>query len=190
MNKKIRGLLASVVALVACLTFVSSAAALTISPAGTLNGTAGSTSLSVNGITLTCASSTINGSVSSAGSGSATAIAFNTCRQASLGTFTVTATPPWTVTVTLSGGNVIIRFGSVSATIRSSIGCQFTVSGSQTITVPATSLPITISSLSPNASGSALTVSGSTGCLGLVNNGNAASFIGTYALSAAQTISG
>jgi hypothetical protein len=84
---------------------------------------------------------------------------------------------------------VTTTFSSVNAHIRSAIGCQFDVTGSQAITNSGT-LPLTVSALNATAAGSSLTVSNSSGCLGLVNNGNAATFAGNYVLDTAQTVSG
>ncbi len=186
MKNLVRALLISTLAAFA---WGSSAAALTISPAGSLSGTSGTTSISVNGITLTCGSSTFSGTVSTAGVGSISAMAYNTCRQASLGSFTITPLLPWSMSVTLTGGQVIIRW-SESKNFSNIFGCRFTVTGSQTIVIPAPSLPANIVVVAPTAAGSALTVSGSTGCLGLVNNGNAVSLIGSWALATTQTVSG
>lgn len=187
MNKKLRGLIAATIAFVACLTVASSASALTVSPAGSLSGTARNPTLSVNGITLTCATSTISGTVNSAGSGSATSVAFNTCSQATLGSFTVTPTVPWTVTVSALSNGVRTTFSNVSATIRSSIGCSFTVTGSQAMDNIGAS-PLTVGTLTPTGALSRLTVSNATNCFGLVNNGNAAQFNASYGLTTPQTV--
>ncbi len=179
----INRLRAAIISIGALLAFNATASAVTISPGGSISATAGSTSISVNGITLTCASSTIAGSISAAGSGSITSATYSTCRQVSLGSFTITATPPWTITTSLSNGVLRITQSQVIKRVRSAIGCTFLVSGSSTITVSGAALPVDVTVLSQTGAGSNLVVSNSSGCLGLVNNGNAVQLIGNWALA-------
>jgi hypothetical protein len=180
------------IAVLSCVAFTaisSSASALTVSPAGSITGTAaGVTSLSVNGIVLTCTASTIIGSINSAGAGTATSVTYSGCRNSVLGSFTVTALLPWSITTTLSSGTLNVQFSNARAEIRSSFGCTFLVSGTADITIPGVTLPYTARSLT--VSRSALPVTTASGCLGIVNVGNVSSFNGTYNLSPNLTVSG
>ncbi len=188
MARKTRCLMIGLLAILCGIVASGAAQATTVAPAGPLGASAGAVSWSVNGITLTCSSSTLGVSLDAVGGGSVTGAAFNICRQASLGVWTVTPVLPWSVSIASGPSSAVTTFGSVVLQFNGSIGCRFTASGSQTVT-NAGAPPLTVSNWAWNARASSFVVSGSTGCLSLINNGDALQLTGNYALSVAQTIS-
>lgn len=187
MKKRLKTLAATALVAAAGMVGSSTASALSIAPAGPLVARATNFTWTVNGITLTCATSTLGMTLASAGTGQVTSAAFNTCSQATLGTWTLTPVLPWTMQTTATTDGVATTLSNIVVHYSSAIGCRFTVSGSQTIRSVGPS-PLTVSTWPVSPSGSRLVLSNSTGCLGLMNNGNAMTWSANYALSTPQTI--
>jgi len=177
----------------------SAAPTWTVSPGGTFTGTAGTTTLKDTNTStvVTCASSKATGSAvagsgqAGAGLGKISAISFTTCKGPLNFTFTVTASHfPWLInavsyasgvtTGTITGISAHLAGATCSADIDGTGGA-----GSGTGTV---NLSYSNSTSKMTISGGGLKVYNSTGCLGLLNNGDTATFSSVYTLSPALTI--
>lgn len=93
--------------------------------------------------------------------------------------FTVTGAKTWNINATsYSGGVSKGTISAVSATVNDPGVCKFTVTGSVPITYTNSSTTLAVTG------GSSLKISAVTGCLGIINGGDKASFKGSYKLTA------
>jgi hypothetical protein len=170
------------------------AATFTVSPGGSITGTAGTTTLkdTTTGNSLTCSSAKATGSLKSGsglsgtGIGSITGTTFTTCKGPLGLTFTVTQSGTWSVNLTSNSGAVSTGFVSSVKASLSGPDCSATVTGSADASYSNTTGVLTFKSVA--GSGHTLTVSGVSGCLGLINNGDTSTFSGAFTISPAQTI--
>lgn len=174
------------------------AASWTTSPGGAWTAQTSTTGTTVlrasTGATITCSpgsglrASTAAGTLQTSdadgiGLGSITSVRFNNCRGPLNISFTVTAALPWSINAGSYNSGTGVTTGSVSgisATL-SGPGCTATATG----TVPGT---FTNSTDVLALNGGGLTISGVSGCFGLINNGNSATFQGSYTVTPGQTI--
>lgn len=177
------------------------AATWTVSPGGSVSGTAGTTTLqdSTTGITLTCTSSQANGSLKS-GSGLAnplgkiTSLTFNTCTGPLGISFSASVTGPFPLKGTAYSASTGTATGKI-AKIHGAISgplCSAVVDGtSATANNGAVKFHYTNSTgaLQVLTTGGNLHIYNVNGCFGLINSGDTATFGGTYAISPKQTIS-
>ena len=171
----------------------------TISPGGAITAKAGKTTLTDKntGSVLTCASSSSSGTlkkgsgIAGTNIGSISALSFATCTGPLGLTFTVkTAHFPWHLNAkTFSGGVTTGSITGIHATL-SGPSCSAVVDGTS-----ATANNGMVTAKYSNSTGK-LTTTGAgnlhvynvSGCAGLINNGDASSFKGSYAISPKQTI--
>jgi hypothetical protein len=195
----IQALLAGAAAATAALALsVAPASALTqtftVSPGGSITGTAGTTTLkdTTSGNSLTCSSAKASGSLKSGsglsgtGIGSITSTTFTTCKGPLGLTFSVTQSGTWSVNITSEAGGVSTGFVSNVKASLSGPDCSATVTGSADATYSNSSAALTFKAVT--GSGHTLKVSGVNGCLGLINNGDTSTFSGAFTISPAQTI--
>lgn len=198
MSKALRGALIGLVACVSLFGLAASASAITVSPSGAYTATAtGSTVLtfSSNGQRLTCTGSVISATVDSTGAGSSAAgtTRYSGCTNALLGSFTVTQTSNWGVSVVLTSGLVGLRVTVPAGGVRISGGsCSFTAAGSVTVGKAVAALPAALTTTDVFSTlSSALTVDSVSGCSPLLTVLNlAATYSGSYSLNRAVTVSG
>jgi hypothetical protein len=174
------------------------AATWTVTPGGAVSGAAGSTTLkdSTTGTTVTCSSSSASGTLGSGSGlsnpiGSIASITFNNCTGPLGITFSASVTGPFSLNAnSYSSGVTSGTITGIHGTLTSSL-CSLVIDGTSATahngTVKATFTNST-STLKVLASGSTLHIYSVSGCFGLVNNGDAASFAGSYAISPSQTI--
>ena len=179
--------------------FAATAITWSVTPGGTISGSAGTTVLkdTTSGTTVSCSTSTMTGSLKSGhglagkGLGTVTSVAFNNCTV--LGQ-----------TVSLSSGTVAWKLNAASYTsgvthgtisgihlaISSSV-CSAIIDGTGA-TANNGKVKITYTNsthkLKILAAGGNLHVYNVNGCLGVIANGDAGTITGTYAVSPAQTI--
>jgi hypothetical protein len=174
----------------------------TISPGGAVTGSAGTTKLTdkATGQVLTCASSATSATLKK-GSGQAnpigkiTSVTFTTCKGPGGLVFTATTsaskTNPWKLTGSSYNSGTGVTKGSITG-ITASLsgnGCTATVGGTTATSKGKTTGTYTNSTHILKVSGGNLHVwNVSSGCLGLLNSGDASSFVGNYTISPAQTI--
>lgn len=173
----------------------------TLSPGGTFTGTAATTTLkdTNTGTTVTCTSSVAGGSatagsgLSGTGIGNINSISFVGCKGPLSFTFTVTAAKfPWkinAVSYTAGTGTTVGTITGISAHLAGAT-CSADIdgtggAGSGTGTV---NVSYVNSTHKMTISGGGLVVYNSTGCLGLLNNGNTSTFSSVYTISPALTI--
>ncbi|HEX2132236.1 MAG TPA: hypothetical protein VHH15_11805 [Actinophytocola sp.] len=201
MRRSVMGSLVAGLALAASVTVAGTASAQqatwTVTPGGTFDGVAGETILTIQetGIQLFCSSSTAGGTAKS-GTGQTNplatipetgGIAFNDCQGPFGLTFEVEQVGDWTLngssydaatgvtTGTIDGITADIVGPSCNATVTGSVNASYT-NGSATLAVsPDFTLEITY--VDPNNS-----------CLGLIGEGQHASFDGAYAITPALTV--
>lgn len=201
MRKRLMGMLgAGAIAVVVALiggTTPAYAATWTVGPgaAGAFNfsGSAGATLLTdtTTGTQLTCTSSTAAGN-STRGTGlSGTNIAritsttFSNCTGPAGITFTVTHSGTWTLNaVSYSGGVTTGTITGISARLSGPL-CSATVTGSvqARFTNSNFATPPSAATLQILTTGSTLRISSVSGCFGLIRNGDAATFSGTYRIN-------
>ncbi len=166
----------------------------TVSPGGAYTGTAGATTFTDTntGSTLSCKSGTAAGTLKSGsglsgtGIGTITGTTFVTCTGPLGITFTVKQVGTWSLNLTAYASPVSTGYISgIDATLTGSL-CSATVTGSADATYSNSTGVLTLKPVS--GSGHTLTISGVNGCLGLLNNGNTATFNGAYTISPKQTI--
>ncbi len=151
---------------------------------GHYNATAGTTTLKIitNGTVLTCTSSTLtgqlaNGTYTTNAIGTVTGIAFASCTGPLGLTFTVTLHSPWTINVLSSAGGGVSNVSITGIDLWvSGPGCSADVTGSATGTYTNSTAKLAVT-------GGTLTISGVSGCLGLINNGDTATLTATYNLT-------
>jgi len=196
---------AAVAATVACLTVTPALAGLhtatwTVTPGGSVTGTAGTTILkdATTGTMLTCASSQATGTVKSGSGltnplGSIAMLTFTNCAGPLGISFSASTTGPFPLNATsynakkgVTTGNITNIHGSISGPL-----CSATVDGTS-----ATANNGTVKAHYKNHTGklTVLTTGGNlhiynvSGCFGLINSGDAATFSGAHSLSPKQTI--
>ncbi len=151
---------------------------------GHYNGTAGTTTLkdTTTGTVLTCTSATAtgqlaNGTYTTNAVGTVSATTFTSCTGPLGLTFNVTQVGTWTVNALSSAGGGVTNgsITGVGATI-SGPGCSASVTGSVTGTYTNGTAKLAVNS-------GGLTISGVSGCLGLIKNGDASTFTATYSIA-------
>ena len=172
-----------------------------ISPGGAITAKAGTTKLhDVNtNQNLQCTSSSSAGTlkkghgISGANLGSITKLTFSNCTGPLNLTFTVTNSGfPWTLHGTAFNATSGVTTGNITG-IKSHLqgtGCSADVRGATASSTGKVKVTYTNSThkLKVLASGGTLHVFNVNGCAGLINNGDATQFTGTYTVTPAQTI--
>jgi hypothetical protein len=165
----------------------------TVSPGGAATASTTSVTLKDGSVSLTCSKSTGSATLKSGsglsgiGIGSISALAFSGC-TGPLGAVTVTVNSlPYSLnllsyTAPTSFGYV----GGVNVKV-SMTGCSFTVTGSAPGNYNNTAKTLNFTATGTGVS-PALVVSGVSGCLGLVKNGDVPTYVASYAVTPAQTI--
>jgi len=172
----------------------------TITPGGAVTGSAGQTKLTdkTTGTVLTCASSATaanlkKGSGQTNPIGKITSVTFTNCTGPGGLHFTATTSAstahPWKLNASsFSGGVTHGSITGITASISGS-GCTATVAGITATSKGKTTGTYTNSTHILKVSGGNLHVwNVSSGCLGLINSGDASTFTGSYTISPAQTI--
>ncbi|MEV3853274.1 hypothetical protein AB0J38_02995 [Streptomyces sp. NPDC050095] len=166
-------------------------ATFTVSPGGSFNAAAGTTTLTVPAAELQCASSSASGSLKSGsglagdGIGNINALSFAGCNLAGID-FDVTTDPasfPWKVNV--SGMSSTDRADGTITGIRATISgfsCVATFSGSVTGWYQNSNHTLHVTG------GGSLAAENDANCLGLISPGDHADFNGDYVLDGAHTI--
>jgi hypothetical protein len=166
----------------------------TVSPGGSITGTAGTTTLkdTTSGTSLSCTSAKASGTLkkgsglSGTDIGTITSTTFSTCTGPLGITFTVKQVGTWDINATASSGGVTTgNISSVDATLSGSL-CSATATGSVDASYSNSTGVLTLKPVT--GSGHTLKISGVNGCLGLINNGDTATFTGAFTLSPKQTI--
>lgn len=173
----------------------------TVSPGGSITAKAGKTTLTDKntGSVLSCASSSGGGSLKSGsglsgtGIGSITSLSFSTCTGPLGLTFTVaTSGFPYKLNATAFNATTGVTTGKITGIKATLTGpsCSASVAGT-TATTPGTVKATYTNSthkLKILAGGGTLHVWNVSGCAGLINSGDATTFVGTYTITPAQTI--
>jgi hypothetical protein len=171
-----------------------------VSPGGAITAKAGKTTLkdTATGTTLSCASSTSKGTLkkgsglAGAGIGSITSLTFSTCTGPLGLTFTVkSANFPWKLNAVSKGSGVTHgNISGIHATL-SGPSCHAVVDGTGSakhngkVNVTYTNSTGILKVLT---TGGNLHIYSVQGCAGLIHNGNASTFSGSYKVSPKQTI--
>ncbi|HLX50952.1 MAG TPA: hypothetical protein VKS82_21705 [Streptosporangiaceae bacterium] len=201
MLTRLRGpvLTAAVVATVAVLgAGPAFAATWTVTPGGSVSGSAGTTTLkdSSTGTTVNCSSSTASGSLKSGSGlsnpiGSITSINFNNCTGPLGITFSASVSGPFPLNAnSYSSGTTSGTITNVHGTLTSS-ACSLVIDGTSatahngTVNVTFTNSTSTLKVLT---TGSTLHIYNVSGCFGLVRNGDGATFSGSYSITPKQTV--
>ena len=172
-----------------------------ISPGGAITAKAGTTTLkdTNTGSVLSCTSSSSSGTlkkghgISGANLGSITKLTFSGCKGPLNLTFTVTNSGfPWTLHGTAFNATSGVTTGNITG-IKSHLagtGCSADVRGATASSTGKVKVTYTNSThkLKVLASGGTLHVFNVNGCAGLINNGDATQFTGTYTVSPTQKI--
>jgi hypothetical protein len=173
----------------------------TVSPGGSVNGTAGTTTLkdTNTGATLSCTSSSLTGSLKSgsglsgAGIGTVSSISFNSCSAAGQ-TFSIsTGTISWPLNAATYNATAGVTHGSIRHIhfAVSSTSCSFVIDGTGPtahngkVRVAYTNGTARLKVLSTGSTLHAWNVSG---CFGLINSGDGGSVTSSYKIAPAQTI--
>jgi hypothetical protein len=173
------------------------AADVKVSPGGPFTATSGKVTFTVAGNAYSCGSSKATGSFKKRGSGThigrINSLAFSKCKEPTGISFTITGIFPWYINVTginQGKGEVSGTISSMKATVAAT-GCSFTVAGASASVGGTAKMTYTNSTaeLSVLASGGTLHVWDVSGCLGVVSNGDPASYNAVYTVNPAQTIS-
>ena len=175
----------------------------TVKPGGTITATGGKTVLTdtTTKSTVTCTSSKSSATLkkgsglSGAGIGSITKLSFNTCTGPLSSTVTVKVNNlPYKLnasTFSKSSGTTTGTITGIDTGLTDSLGCTATVDGTGAgkhngkVTVKYSNSKHTLQVL---ATGGNLHIYNAKNCAGLVNSGDAATFVGTYKVSPSQTI--
>ncbi|MEO5878316.1 MAG: hypothetical protein ABIS86_17790, partial [Streptosporangiaceae bacterium] len=173
------------------------AATWTVTPGGPVTGTAGTTTLkdTKTGATLTCASSTTNATVRGGTGLSGTAIAtvtsasFNTCKGPLGINFNVTtANVAYQLNaVSYAGGVTSGTLDNITATLSGPL-CSASVGGATASSAGSVTGTYSNSTHKLAVSGGNLHVWNVSGCFGLLKTGDPVSYIASYTLSPALTI--
>jgi hypothetical protein len=179
--------------------FAATAVTWTVSPGGTLSGTAGTTTIkdTTSGTTLTCTSSKLTGSLKSGtklpgkGLGTVTSVAFNNCSVAGQTLSLSSGTVAWKLNAASYASGV--THGTISGihlAISSSL-CSAVIDGTGATANNGT-VKITYANsthrLKILPTGGNLHVYNVNGCLGLIHTGDAGSISSAYAVTPAQKI--
>ena len=169
----------------------------TVTPGGAVTGTAGTTTLkdTRSGATLTCASSTTNATVQSGSGLSGTAIAtvtaatFNTCKGPLGINFNVTQNNVAYQLNAVSYANGVTSgtLENITATLSGPF-CTASVGGATATSSGTVNGTYDNSTHTLSVSGGDLHVWGVSGCFGLLRTGDAVSYVASYVLSPALTI--
>jgi hypothetical protein len=173
----------------------------TIHPGGSISASAGTTKLTDTntGSVLSCTSSKSTGTlksgtgISGTNIGSIKTLTFSGCTGPLSLTFTVTNSNfPWTLHGTAFNATSGVTTGNITG-IKSHLSgpsCSANVAGATATTPGKVKVTYTNSThkLKVLASGGTLHVWNVVGCAGLINSGDATTFVGTYLVSPAQTI--
>jgi len=171
----------------------SAASGSAVALTGTATGTASAPAITFTDTTtnqvLNCVSGTAPGSTTVgsglSGTGLATIDGANTTWTSCTGplglAFTVAGSGSWVLNATgpTSGGVTPGTITSAGASVSDPGICSFNVSGS--VTGSYTNSPATLSVAADN---STLTISNVNGCLGIINEGDSATFVGSYSIAA------
>jgi hypothetical protein len=174
----------------------------TISPGGSVSGSAGKTILkdTNTGTVLTCQSSATaaklkTGSGQTSPIGKITSVTFTTCTGPGSLKFTATTsaspTNPWNLNASSYNSGTGVTKGSITKVTASlsGNGCTATVAGTTPTSTGKTNGSYSNSTHILTASGGNLHVwNVSAGCLGLINTGDATTFTGKYTISPGQHI--
>jgi hypothetical protein len=171
----------------------------TVKPGGAVTGSAGKTTLkdTKTGTVLSCASSTEavtlkKGSGQANPIGKVTSATFSTCTGPAGLKFTATTTAspshPWNLTASTYGSGVThATISGVMASL-SGNGCSAIAAGTSATTPGTVNATYSNTTHILKISGGNLHIWNVSGCLGLVNNGDSTSFVGSYHISPSQTI--
>ena len=172
-----------------------------VSPGGSISGSAGTTKVTdtTSGLTVTCTSSTLSGSLKSGtglagkGLGTVTSLNFNNCTVDGLTLSLSSGTVAWKLNAasfssgvthgTISGIHFVISSSACSAVIDGTGGSAHNGKVKITYTNSTGKLKVL-------AKGDNLHVYKVNGCLGAISNGDAGTITGTYTVSPKQTIKG
>jgi hypothetical protein len=173
----------------------------TVSPGGAITGSAGTTTLTdkTAGLTVTCTSSSTTGTLKSGsglngtGIGSVTSITFNDCSVDGITLTVATGTVSFPLNLKsyksgVSSGKITHIHFAVSSSV-----CSFDVNGTSatanngTVRVKYGNKAHTLKVL---PTGGTLHIYDVSGCLGLINNGDAGQVSSAYTVSPAQKITG
>ena len=172
----------------------------TVSPGGAVTGTATTTDLSdsTTGTTLTCTSSSANATLKSGSGltsplGTITAISFNNCTGPLGISFSASVTGPFPMkanSYNASSGTTAVKITHIHGSLSGPL-CSAVVDGTSATanngTVKATYNNST-GLLQVLATGGSLHIYNVSGCFGLINSGDTATFTATYGISPGQTI--
>lgn len=178
----------------------------TVSPGGAITAKSGKTTLkdTTTGTSLSCVSSSTKATLkkgsglAGADLGSITSLTFTTCTGPASLTFTVkttaSKTKPWHLNATSYNATTGVTTGTITgikATL-SGTACSATVGGASATATGKVKVTYNNSThkLKVLTTGGTLHVWNVSGCLGLINSGDASTFTGTYTVSPAQTITG
>lgn len=172
-----------------------------VSPGGSISGSAGTTKVTdtTSGLTVTCTSSTLAGSLKSGsglagkGLGTVTSLNFNNCTVDGLTLSLSSGTVAWKLNAasyssgvthgTISGIHFVISSSACSAVIDGTGGSAHNGKVKITYTNSTGKLKVL-------AKGDNLHVYNVNGCLGAISNGDAGTITSTYTVSPKQTIKG
>ncbi len=196
------GVAAVAIGIGATTAMATTAATWTITPGGAVTGSAGKTTLKDKntGTVLTCTSSATaatlkKGSGQTNPIGKITSVTFTNCSGPGGLKFTATtsASPshPWKLVASSYNASTGVTKGKITGVTASlsGSGCSATVAGTSATSTGTTNGDYSNKTHVLTASGGNLHVwNVSTGCLGLINSGDASSFVGKYTISPAQTI--
>jgi hypothetical protein len=174
------------------------AATWTVTPGGSVSGSAGTTTLkdSTTGTTINCTSSAASGSLKSGSGlsnpiGSIASITFSNCTGPLGISFTASVTGPFPLNAnSFSSGTTSGTITNIHGTLTSS-ACSLVIDGTSatahngTVNVTFTN---STSQLKVLTTGSTLHIFNVSGCFGLVRNGDGATFAGTYSITPPQTV--
>jgi len=179
--------------------FAATAVTWSVSPGGSISGSAGTTVLKdkTSGTTVTCSTSTMTGSLKSGkglagkGIGTVTSVTFNNCTVLGQTVSLASGTVAWKLNAasytsgvthgTITGIHLAISSSVCSATIDGTSGTAHNGLVKITYTNSTHKLKIL-------AAGDNLHVYNVNGCLGVIANGDSGSITGSYAVSPAQKI--
>jgi hypothetical protein len=168
-----------------------------VTPGGPFTATSGKVTFGLGGSAYTCGSSKATGTFKKSGSGThigrINTFKFSGCKGVTGLSFTITPTLPWYINVTgfdQTKGQVLGTISSIIATVSFS-SCSFTVAGTSATAGGTNKFVYTNSTggLDLLATGGNLHAWNVSGCLGLISNGDPASYSADYSVKPVQTIS-
>jgi hypothetical protein len=193
------GAAALAIGLGATTSFAATAITWSVSPGGSISGSAGTTVLkdTTSGTTVTCSTSTMTGSLKSGkglagkGLGTVTSVAFNNCTVLGQTVSLASGTVAWKLNAaSYTSGVTHGTISGIHLAISSSV-CSAIIDGTGA-TAHNGKVKITYTNsthkLKILAAGDNLHVYNVNGCLGVIANGDSGSITGSYAVSPAQKI--